>query len=138
MTKNVFEVIQDVYDQVCASDFKEALTGDAYKFQLPVNVGGENLVLKCTRLGNEQLQLATIELHLYLPSVDVMNANNIQETQPDVERFSTLEPMLDEAVNGINGSDFLLDTASPGLIEWNKDLQLFYLNKQVSYTHENL
>ena len=119
---STLDIIQIIYDELSDSDLvigtKNGISGELYKLTRPMGLYKEDVVINCLPVTNDVLQLATVNVNIYVPDLHA-TTGTIQQYLPDLVRLNTLAALAITALNGIY---------MPGYF--------FYIASQVVYPEE--
>lgn len=119
---STLDILDIVYAKLAASDLLVGTTnpvsGHLYKITRPQGSASEDVVINCLPVTSDYLQLATVNVNIYVPDLH-SEYNSTEQYLPDLARLDTLAAMAITALYG---------EYRPGYF--------FYITSQVVYAEE--
>lgn len=75
-----------LYQLIASSNLKQAISGDVYKFQRPVNSDKEDVVVNAITVDSEMVQSGVANVNIHVPSIQTGDG-----AMPNTARLETLE-----------------------------------------------
>lgn len=108
------DILDVIYAKLKASDLvgtTNGIDGGIYKLVRPVDTGKEDIVINCLPVTNSLIQLATVNVNIYVPDLHV-DIGTTQQYMPDTTRLDTLAAMAITALQNVNTPGYYYDIAS--------------------------
>lgn len=125
--KNVLQVIDEVYQVIKVSQLKTEITGNLYKLIRPDNSTEEDVVINSLPISGDQIQLATINVNIYVPDKQVKISGKDQQI-PDYVRLNTLTELATNT----------LQEHYAGESAFYISLQQVYREESIKYHYSNI
>ncbi len=132
------DILDILYAQLTASDLvgtTNSITGSIYKLTRPVDSVKEDIVINCLPVTNNLLQLATVNVNIYVPDFHA-TVSGTQQYLPDLARLDTLAAMAITALDNINMPGYYFYVASQ--VVYNEEaIHQHFINIRIEFRNIN-
>jgi len=136
--RTTFDFVNMVYAALNGNDaLKDAIDGDIYKYNRPVDSRKVDVVINCLPAMNAQLQEAVVNVNIHAPNLALNIVGKQDNTQPDHEKLSAVSAIVIDALKEHDGEDFHCDIERQ-LLFVEEELHEHYSNIRVQVFSINI
>ncbi len=132
------DIIDIIYANLAESDLigtTLSITGEIYKLVRPMDADQEDIVINCLPVTNNLLQLATVNVNIYVPDFHA-TVSGTQQYLPDLARLDTLAAMAITALDNINMPGYYFYVASQ--VVYNEEaIHQHFINIRIEFRNIN-
>ncbi len=133
------DIIQIIYDKLIASELvgtTNGISGEVYKLVRCMDTSKEDVVINCLPVTNDVLQLATVNVNIYVPDL-YATAGGIQQYLPDTSRMDALAALAVAALIDVNTPGYFYDIASQ-VVYPEGAIHQHFINLRIEFKNINL
>lgn len=136
---STLDIIQIVYDKLVASDLvigtTNDISGQVYKITRPMDSVLEDIVVNCLPVTGDLIQLATVNVNIYVPDLHATVAG-VRQYLPNLARMDTLAAMAITALDNINTPGYYFYIASQ-VVYQEQAIHQHFINLRIEFKNIN-
>lgn len=135
--ETTFEAVDAIYKVLNDGGFESLITGRMYKdVERPTGSTKEDVVINCLPMSNDQVQLATINVNIYVPDLEI----KVDSKPQFIKNTMRLKSLADAAISLL---EFVADDLHDFYIESQGvvpelSIHQHYVNLRIQYKYYNL
>jgi len=137
---STLDILDIVYAKLAASDLligtSNPVSGELYKITRPQGSNSEDVVINCLPVTSDYLQLATVNVNIYVPDLHT-EYNSIQQYLPDLARLDSLAAMAITALQGVYEAGYFFYIASQ-VVYAEEATHEHFINLRIEFKNINL
>lgn len=133
------DILDIIYARLAASDMiigtTNSISGGLYKLVRPMDASKEDIVINCLPVTNDLLQLATVNVNIYVPDLHA-SVGGIQQHLPDLARLDELAAMAITSLKDVNTPGYYFYVASQ--VVYNEEaIHQHFVNIRIEFRNIN-
>lgn len=100
-----FDITNIIYLALTDAGFEAEITGEVCKDERRANSDKEDVVINCLPVLNDQVQLATVNVNIYVPDIE-SKSNNVSQYLPNHKRLSELANKAKEILEEVYSDEY--------------------------------